>query len=131
MPLWLEEGLAVWLGWEIALAYQETRHFRLYRQQEPVPDEHRIPWSVLFALDRYPEKPVHMAAFYRQTGALMQEITDGIGEERLREFVEGMVRKRRLLRDVLVEDYEWTPEDVDAMKERVERVVKKPAEQAK
>lgn len=130
VPLWLEEGLAVWLGWDVAQAYQDTRYLKLYRQQEPVQEEHWIPWPTLLALERYPDRPVRMAAFYRQTGQLVREIIEGIGDERLREFVETMMREQRSLREVLVEEFEWSAEEVAAMKERVEHAVKHPAETA-
>ncbi len=130
LPLWLEEGLAVFLGWESALAYQQTRGLNLYRQQEAVEETDWFPWSELFAMKTYPDKPVRTAAFYRQTGRLLKEVVDGIGEERLGALVETLVHGQQSLRHVLETEYGWSAAEVDAMKERVEQAVKQPVQRA-
>lgn len=127
LPLWLEEGLAVHLGWETALAYQETREMKLYRQQSPVKEKDWISWPELFAMTHYPESASRTAAFYRQSGCLLEEVTRVIGAEQIGPFVETLADGRRSLRDVLETDYKWAAGDVDALQARVEQAVKQPA----
>ncbi len=129
LPLWLEEGLAEYLGWETASAYQRRRHLELYREREPLASEHWIPWPELFARTSYPEEPARTAAFYRQTGALVEALAQDLPEEPLSSLVEQFIGEQRPFREVLQEEYGWPAAEVDAMKARVETKVRNSIEE--
>jgi len=128
LPLWLEEGLAVHLGWETALAYQQTRGLNLYREHPPVNDADWIPWPDLFEMAHYPPHPPGTAAFYRQSGRFVEEVAGRIQSEHLGPLIATMAKGERPLRDVLETDYAWSADQWEAALERAERAVRQPAE---
>lgn len=129
-PLWLEEGLAEYLGWETALAYHAKRGLNLYREQAALSDEDWIPWPELFAMESYPDEPTRAAAFYRQTGRLLEEVADVIGKDRIGALTASVVRDGGTLREALKNDHEIDGAEFVRMLDRVEFATKHPVERA-
>jgi len=121
VPLWLEEGLAEHAGWLLALAYQESRGIRLYRQQGDFQQEHWVTWPDVLSMRRYPSDPERNRMFYRQSRALVQAIWTQGGPEGVAELL------AHVAGGGLVEAYfEKLPEAVDwnDMLARVEKEIK-------
>ncbi len=128
LPLWLEEGLAEYLGWQVAIRYQRTRQLHLYRERSPVEEQTWIPWTTLFEMERYPADPRRTAAFYRQSGGLVGAIAEKIGEKNLGPLVQTIVEKGYTLKDALAIEFDLEESVVDDMLKRVEQEMKQPAE---
>ncbi len=112
VPIWLDEGLAVAWGWDIARAYQETKSRQLYREQEPLDYEYVLPWDRLTALNTYPGSAEAVGTFYRQAAALTRAILDRIGPDRAGSFIQAMTRSRADWKQVVTAQFDCIDDDV-------------------
>lgn len=115
LPLWLEEGLAVEIGWSVATAYQLTRQLRLYREQPPLEPDALIPWAAVFAAETYPTVLTDLQAFYRQSAALVAILRTKIPENEWPLFMASMNNRERSLESILIIDYEWKESELNEL----------------
>ncbi len=87
LPLWLEEGLAGYLGWRCAHAYHASRRVRLFRTFPAVEPNHLLPLARLFSVSSYPADSTSARAFYRQTEELVALVHEQQGDEGLRRLI--------------------------------------------
>jgi hypothetical protein len=92
VPVWLDEGLAGCLGWDIAEAYRLKMGWQLSRRWGDAPP----PVSDLAKLMKtadYPAPGPEAEAFYRQSEALVRAIARNIGYGKLHHFVAGVTEE--------------------------------------
>lgn len=115
IPLWLDEGLAEYVGWQVAAAYYlRHRELRLYRDFERIAEEQWLPWDLFFALRYYPEDAERNRVFYRQSYQLVRYLNDRIGEDQLSELVRQVIAAQGDLESVVAQHWGWTEVDWDA-----------------
>ena len=120
LPLWLEEGLAEWLGWEVAAAYQLSRGLRLYRESRPtVPPESALTWPELMNVEQYPAEKDRNRAFYRQSRRLIDFLAPHVAEGDWTRLIEEVTAAQGDLEAVLRRSYDWSEARIDAMKAHV------------
>lgn len=87
LPIWLDEGLASYAGWEIARSYYAEMGKPLARTPPAARPEHLVTLDVLTAQEEYPAMSDGGATYYRQVEELVRLIAERIGKDRLPEFV--------------------------------------------
>ncbi len=123
LPLWLEEGLAQWLGWELAKTYQLRQGFSLHREHEPIPSDDRLSWDDVLLRTTYPRDPGQNRAFYRQSSVLIEQLAQRLGPDEMGAFVQKALRHRGDFHRTVEMAYEWSPDDEADFFERVEAVL--------
>lgn len=86
-PLWLDEGLANWLGAEAAATRARTLRQELKR---PIPagmEKHLFTLDELTSLKGYPRKPLALGAFYWQAEALARAIHRRLGDKEFQTYL--------------------------------------------
>jgi hypothetical protein len=119
LPVWLEEGLAGYLGWELASAYRQSKGNELFRQLPPVPADDIIPMDQLNAMTAYPDHPENARRMYRQAEEWVRQIAVRIGNDRLSEFVHAVCGEGMLWSDVLRNRFGYSDEDMKALEGEV------------
>lgn len=120
LPLWLEEGLALFLDWELASAYQANRGLVLFREEAPPPAGAFIGRETLFHMRRYPRDLAEMRAFYRASETWVTALQALLGPEQISVLVERMTRPRADLQDVLEELMNWDHSQTEVWFNRIE-----------
>lgn len=120
LPLWLEEGLAVHFGWELASAYQLRQGLRLYRENAEPDQETWLSWDEVLARRTYPADPIKNRAFYWQAGQLVAFLAEVLSDREWVEVVQAFAEDPDVaLSAVLHELFGWSSARIDAMKQRV------------
>lgn len=119
LPLWLEEGLALDLGWRIMAAYHLPEATLLRRHRPPADPSRLLSMPDLEALREYPEDPAALRAFYCQAEALVRGIIELVGEERLPEFVRSACGATASWREILRDQFGCEKEYLDRLEARV------------
>ncbi len=83
VPMWLDEGMAGYLGWKAALAYAQTQRKKLVRTFSAVDPSNIKTLDELTAMTAYPENAADAQAFCRQSEELVRGIGRKIGDENL------------------------------------------------
>lgn len=121
LPLALEEGLAMYVGWEVNLAYHLLHGQFVTRSQQKIGSEHLWQLDELVALQQYPEGREAAAAFYRQAEIWVAVITELVGKEQLGEFVRAVSEREYTWNELLTETYDCTERDLARIERAVER----------
>lgn len=119
LPLWLEEGMASYLGWEVAQAYHLEQGTKLTRTTDPLPPDEFLPASDVLGAEVYPEDPAAVRAFYRQTEERARAIVKTIGRSSIREFLSEQVEHDEPWQQTLRDRFHCTNEDLEAIEKTV------------
>jgi len=119
LPVWLEEGLAGYLGWEMASAYRHSRGQELFRKLPPVSGRDIVSMQELTAMTAYPDDPALARRLYRQSEEWIRQLAVRIGNDRLREFVHAVCREGMLWNDVLRDRFGYSDQDFSALEDEV------------
>ena len=90
VPLWLDEGVASYAGWEAAQDYMLSVGKDLYRDRPSVGVERFMTVDALTAAENYPQDEVAFRAFCRQSEELIYVIARKIGKDRLADFIDAV-----------------------------------------
>ncbi len=90
LPLWLEEGLASWMGVGIARDYYSSLGKRLTGEWPGVPPAELLASDFLLTQPGYVEAPVSAQAFARQSAELVGLLAGRLGRERWAAAVRAM-----------------------------------------
>jgi hypothetical protein len=120
LPLALEEGLAVFIGWEINLSYHLLHGEILSRSEATIPHEHLLLLEELTTAERYPAEPARTRAFYRQAALWVRAIAGLIGEENLGTFVRSVAQGEGSWQEILNTKYEADERDLAMVRRAVE-----------
>jgi hypothetical protein len=112
VPLWLEEGLAEYLAWELAYAYQETRGVQLYRERPPPPGE-GFTWAELRDMQTYPTEYEQNRLFYRQAEQGARHLVEQLGSEAVGGFIRQVLVRDGDVEAVWEQDYGWDAEQME------------------
>lgn len=83
VPVWLDEGLAGYVGWVVADAYQSQKGTQLVRTLPQLAPEELMPLDELTAVSEYPEGEEAIQAFCRQAEELIRAIAERRGDAKL------------------------------------------------
>lgn len=112
LPLWLEEGLAGYLGWSCAVEFNHRRGVKLYRNLPAVPEERLLSLEHMLGVASYPPDPAATQAFYRQSEEWIDVLAGRIGPDGLRRLI---AQARRISIDHPAALQEATGLDADAL----------------
>lgn len=87
-PLWLDEGLANWLGAQAAITCARTLHQEL---KQPIPagiERYLFTLEELTSQTAYPRKPLAVGAFYWQAEALVRAIYRRLGRQDFQAYLQ-------------------------------------------
>lgn len=113
LPLWLEEGLAVHLGQEMA----RTFHARLGRRvtRSAATTTRVLDWETVLTAQEYPSDAATLKAFYRQSGWLVAQLDSRLSAENWDQLLqaqsgakEGVDPVAELKKMLGWDDAEWT-----------------------
>lgn len=118
LPVWLEEGLAGCVGWDVAEAYRRRKGWQLTRDAAPEAAVGDVTLEAITAVTEYPAAGTAPPAAYRQSESLVRAIARKIGFGKLPEFV-GDVAGGRVSWDASLRerfgfddyDFEWLLEE--------------------
>ncbi len=88
LPIWLEEGLATYLGWRCAVDFQGKRGVTLFRNLPALEEGEILPVAGLLALRTYPADPAATRAFYRQSEEWIALLAENIGASGIRNVID-------------------------------------------
>lgn len=123
IPLWLEEGLAQWLGWELGKRHQLRQGVTLHRERELIPEEYRLAWDDLLLRTSYPRDPDQNRSFYRQSTVLIEQLAQALGPDEMGTFLRRVLEHHGDLHITLEIAYGWSPDDEAEFFERVESIL--------
>jgi hypothetical protein len=89
-PVWLDEGLAAYIGWKVAVAAHALRDKQLVRAPPYLKREHLISLEQLTSATVYPPGSEEGAAFYVEAELCVSAIARKIGDDKLADFVKAV-----------------------------------------
>ncbi len=114
IPLWLDEGLAEYLGWRVAAAYyRQHRELHLVQEPAPVDEAQWMTWEQFFELRDYPDDPERNRIFYRQSYQVIRFLVERLGEEHLGPFVRQVIAGGQSAEQLLRDEWGWETVDWD------------------
>ena len=90
VPVWLDEGLAGYIGWKVAVAEHALSGKRLVRAPPYLKREHLLSLEQLAGMAAYPADSGASAVFYIEAELLVSAIARKIGDDKLAEFVKAV-----------------------------------------
>lgn len=124
LPLWIEEGLAEYWGWQLAQTYHRQRQRHLYRDRPIISPTLWLPWDELLARTTYPAEVEANRAFYRQSEALMATLLERVGQAELPNWIRHMQAADWQLEQVMHDSYGWNEADMIRLWQQVEKRLK-------
>lgn len=120
LPLWLEEGLASYLGRE-ALAASMTQKEREAMPRLPAMSQFRLySLKVLTASFLYPESPADADLFYRMSEDLVAALRERLGDGKFKAFVKSLGAGYKSWDQVLRTDFGFADEDFPALEKAMQ-----------
>ncbi len=86
LPLWFEEGGALFFGWRAAQAVARTDGRNLVRSLPALHEDELLPTDVIFGCLNYPVLPGSKFAYYRQSEELVRALDEKLGDEGVRKL---------------------------------------------
>jgi len=124
LPLWLEEGLAQYMGWELARRYQLARGLELERELPALAPEHLLPWEEMMQWSAYPAGPAALMAFYRQSEELVAQWARMAAPLQWRADIRRLIEEGETLRETLITSYDDGEERYRSLLRRAETKVR-------
>ncbi len=121
LPLALEEGLALYLGWELTLAYHLQQGILVKRARPRWDGPLLLTLADIESRPSYPESPRENLMFYQQSETWIRGIADRIGPTNLPAWVALACGARQPWREILRTRFQCTDEDLLAIQVLVER----------
>lgn len=124
LPVWLEEGLAGMVGWDVAVAVRKARGWVLMRPAaRPTTDrvcslEEIVRWSTT-----YPSQPEEAARFQRCSEAFVRALNQYLGYRNFVEFVRTIHGRHESWDLILRNQFGFTEQDFESLKEAKTRVM--------
>ncbi len=121
LPLWLEEGLAMYWGWELTADYFRTLGLHMHRQQKPPATGNLFALQELLSQLTYPTDPERNRAFYYQSEVLMKALYERLGDEGLRELLHSSANDFRNPVKFFIERMDFTQNELETLRGIVEQ----------
>jgi hypothetical protein len=122
-PLWLEEGVASYLGWQVTQAYHQQFNRMPERPERRFAAEQLVDWAAFWTLDRYPADPDRLRAFYWQAETLVAEWAAAVSEAEWQAGVQAGLRQGTAAPLLWQALYGWSAAESVALIERVEAAI--------
>ncbi|MFH0953940.1 MAG: hypothetical protein V1873_06390 [Verrucomicrobiota bacterium] len=119
IPVWLDEGLAAYVGWNAADAYQALKGKKLVRTVPGAKAEALVPLDQLTQVSEYPGGEAAGQAFYREVEELIVMIAAEIGDAKLGGFVKAVAGEGIPWKDVLRSQFKFSDGELVALEEEV------------
>jgi hypothetical protein len=119
IPLWLDEGLASYLGWRAARICRSREGFEL-TQSYPVCDGALLAWSDITSRRAYPPDPQEARLFYRQSEELVTAIAEAVGDANLLEYAKAVARRPARWQKILASRWGMSESDLKELEVKVE-----------
>ena len=119
IPLWIDEGMANFLGWNIAEAYGRLQAKDLSRHLVAVDPGLVVGLNELASRNVYPDDPAAAQAYYRQTEELVRAVHEQLRDDRMKEFVAAACRSNVSLREMLKLEFGYSDENLDRLEKTV------------
>ncbi len=111
VPLWLDEGLASHVGWDVARSYYRLKRRELVRALPAAPAVNLQALDRLTSLTSYPVAKGAVIAFSRQCEELVGAIARRIGRDNLAPLLRAVTNWRIPWREYLRDQYGYTDRD--------------------
>ena len=92
LPLWFEEGCAMFFGWRTAQALARADGRELVRSLPALSEDELLPADVVFGCLHYPAMAKSNRAFYRQSEEMVRALDEKFGDAGLRKLVAALAR---------------------------------------
>ena len=115
IPLWIDEGLANFLGWNIAEAYARLQAKDLSRNLVAVDPGLVVGLNELASRNVYPDDPAAAQAYYRQVEEVVRAVNEQIHDDRMNDFVAAACRSKTGLREMLKSEFGYSDENLDKL----------------
>ena len=125
LPLALEEGMALYFGWEINLEYHLSRGAIVQKKKKVLQRESLLAVDELFQVTSYPKDNEALETFYVQSERCVRAINELIGTAAMPEFLRQVGQGDRPWRTVLANSFSCGSEQLAW----VEQVTSRPSEQ--
>lgn len=116
LPLWFEEGCALYFGWRTAQSIARADGRRLVRTLPAQAEEVLIDTAVLLSAKVYPDALAGKRAFYRQSEEMVRALDEKLGDEGVRKLLDALARDADLVR-CLRREFEYGEGDVSLIAE--------------
>lgn len=119
IPLWIDEGLANFLGWNIAEAYARLQARDLSRHLAAADATLVVGLNELASRDVYPDDSAAAQAYYRQVEEVVRAVQEQIHDDRMKAFVDAACRSKTGLREMLKSEFGFSDENLDRLEQTV------------
>ena len=121
VPIWLDEGMAGYVGWKAAVAGHAQKGKQLVRAPPRVSRKHLLDLAQLTDMTTYPPDSAASAAFYVEAELLVSAIARTIGDDTLGEFVKAVAGDRIPWNDFLRERFSFADSDFAWLQKQIEK----------
>jgi len=122
LPLAVEEGLAHYVGWQISRDYHKFHGHYLERKRPSLHPDKLFPLDELTQMEEYPSDATAMIVFNRQSEAWIEALVGLIGKDKLGVFIKQVSRGKRAWPQILIEQFDCTPEQVAGLEEATKAI---------
>ena len=119
VPLWLDEGVASYVAWNVARDYYDLLNRELVRTRPPVDPLDMMALDDLARVDAYPRSLESARAFYRQAEELIRQVALRIGDGRLHAFVRAVCGDKPSWREALADTFGLPGNELDRIESDV------------
>ena len=120
-PVWLDEGLAAYIGWKVAVVVHSQTGKQLVRAPPPLKREHLLSVEQLTGATTYPAGSEAGAAFYIEAELFVAAIARKIGDDKLAEFVKAVAGDGIPWNDFLRERFSFADSDFAWLAQQIEK----------
>ena len=124
-PVWLDEGLAAYLGWKVAVAAHSLKGKQLVWAPPHLKRENLLSVEQLTGATVYPSGSEAGAAFYIEAELFVSAIARKIGDDKLAEFVKAVAGDGISWDDFLRERFSFADSDFVWLERQVETYASK------
>ena len=124
-PVWLDEGLAAYLGWKVAVAAHSLKGKHLVRAPPHIKREHLLSLEQLTGATMYPAGGEEGAVFYIEAELFISAIARKIGDDKLSEFVKAVAGDGIPWSDFLRERFSFADGDFAWLQQQLEKYASK------
>lgn len=119
VPVWLDEGLAGYIGWKVAVAAHSLKGNQLVRAPPYLKREYLLSLEQLTGVTMCPTSNGASVAFYIEAELLVTAIARKIGDDKLAEFVKALADDGVPWNDYLRERFSFADSDFQWLEQEI------------
>jgi hypothetical protein len=124
-PVWMDEGLAAYVGWKVAVAAHALKGKHLVRAPPYLKRENLLTVRQLTGAATYPAGNEEGAAFYIEAEIFISAIARKIGDDKMAEFVKAVAGDGVPWDDFLRERFSFADNDFAWLEQQIEKYASK------